>query len=118
MNKQFYHISMLLISTLLCLSFASAAVAMAPCVKNPNANTLMLQAAIDAAQPGSTLVLPSGVCVLAKCDIAQGHICYGPTGLRHSSALYIGQKSKLTLVGAGNGTSVLKLDPNPPGAPG
>jgi len=90
-----------------------------PCQADPIANTLALQQAIDSAAPGSTIVLPSGVCVLAKCDIAhQGNICYGGAGLPHRSALHIGKyralTSGLTLLGAADGTSVLKLDPNPP----
>src|SRR5262249_49149666 len=88
------------------------------CGAAPAANTRALQQAIDSAAPGSTLTLPSGVCVLAKCDIAQGKICYGGAGLPHHSALHIGKYqsliSNLTLAGAADGTSVLKLDPNPP----
>src|SRR5215813_6465165 len=88
------------------------------CGADPSANTRALQQAIDSAAPGSTLVLPSGVCVLAKCDIAQGKICYGGAGFPHHSALHIGKFqsliSHLTLAGAADGTSVLKLDPNPP----
>jgi hypothetical protein len=84
-----------------------------PCGSDPRANTRMLQEAIDNAGPGSTLVLRPGVCVVAKCDIAQGAPCVGVAG-RHDSALYMGKKSNLTLVGAADGTSVLKLDPNPP----
>ena len=88
------------------------------CGTDPGANTRMLQQAIDSAAPGSTLTLPPGVCVLAKCDIAQGKICYGGAGLPHHSALHIGKYqslvSNLTLAGAADGTSVLKLDPNPP----
>ena len=93
------------------------AVALPACGPNPNVNTLTLQAAIDTAPSGSTLILPSGVCVLAKCEMAQGSVCYGVSG-RHHSALYIGNKSDLTLEGAADGTSVLKLDPNPPSSPG
>jgi len=103
---------------MLWFSCASAAVAaMPPCGSDPKANTLLLQKAIDQAPAGATLELPPGVCVLAKCDIAKGQICYSPAGLRHSSALHIGKKSKLTLTGAANGTSVLKLDPHPPRSP-
>lgn len=124
MRKQHYSTIMLFIFTILRYSAVSAAtpsggsIALPPCGADPNANTLMLQAAIDAAPNGSTLVLSPGVCVLAKCDLAQGHICYSSAGLRHSSTLNIGQKSNLTLTGAAGGTSVLKLDPNPPGTPG
>jgi hypothetical protein len=89
-----------------------------PCGNNPSKNTTMLQAKIDLANPGDTLVLPAGVCVVAKCDIAQGHICYGVAGHPHRSALHVGKKSHLTIVGATHGTSVLKLDPHPPGTPG
>jgi hypothetical protein len=85
------------------------------CGRNPSDNTSMLQEALDDAGPGATLVLAPGVCVIAKCEIALGAICYGiPSTGRHNSALYIGGKSNLTLVGAANDTSVLKLDPNPP----
>ena len=91
----------------------SLPVALPACGNDPNANTRALQQAINNAGPGSTLELPAGVCVVAKCDYATGAICYGVAG-RHSSALYIGAKSDLTLVGAADGASVLKLDPNPP----
>jgi Right handed beta helix region len=101
------------------LSTSSAAItsnspgALPACGSDPNANTFALQQAIDNAGPGSTLTLPPGVCVLAKCDIARGEICYGIAG-RHSSALYIGGRKDLTLIGTADGTSVLKLDPDPP----
>jgi hypothetical protein len=75
-----------------------------PCGSDPRANTRMLQEAIGNAGPGSTLVLRPGVCVVAKCDIAQGAPCVGVAG-RHDSALYMGKKSNLTLVGAADGTS-------------
>src|SRR5262249_60397288 len=84
------------------LTFATLPIIMAPpvraqtiylpaCGADPGANTRALQQAIDNAAPGSTLVLPSGVCVLAKCDIAQGKICYGGAGLAHHSAPHIGK---------------------------
>ncbi len=118
--------SLLLAIGVLVFSFSSASAAAPPtglvplptCGSDPSANTRMLQAAIDAAPDNSTLVFSPGVCVVAKCDIAQGRICYGPSGQRHFSALHIGERSQLTLVGAADGTSVLKLDPNPPGSPG
>jgi hypothetical protein len=81
---------------------SSSSVALSACGSDPNANTLALQQAIESAGPGSTLTLPPGVCVLAKCDIARGEICYGIAG-RHSSALYIGGRSDLTLAGAVDG---------------
>ena len=88
------------------------------CGADPSANTRALQQAINSAKPGSTLILPPGVCVLAKCDIAQGKTCYGGAGLPHHSALHIGKYqsliTNLTLAGAADGTSALKLDPNPP----
>ena len=83
------------------------------CGRDPNANTLALQQAIDGAAPGSTLALSPGVCIVAKCDYAKGTPCPGIEG-RHDSALYLGGRSDLTLVGAADGTSVLKLDPDPP----
>lgn len=86
------------------------------CGANPNNNTLMLQQAITSAPQGATLVLPSGVCVLAKCAIAQGAPCYTPGAGRYDSAVEIGRKHDLTLTGAADGTSRLKLDPNPPRA--
>src|SRR5262245_24689506 len=70
------------------------------CGSNPSANTLALQQAIDQAPAGSTLVLPPGQCVLAKCDVARGSICYGAFGTRNLGALYIGNRSSLTFVGA------------------
>jgi Right handed beta helix region len=112
-------LTFVIIALVVALSPSSAAitsnspVALPACGSDPNANTLALQQAIDSAGPGSTLALPPGVCVLAKCDIARGEICYGIAG-RHSSALYIGGRSDLTLAGAADGTSVLKLDPDPP----
>ncbi len=90
-----------------------SAVVLPACGNDPNANTRALQQAINSAGPGSTLSLAPGVCVVAKCDIATGTNCSGVAG-RHDSALYIGAKSGLTLLGAADGTSVLKLDPNPP----
>src|SRR5262249_38063881 len=57
--------------------------------------------------------LSSGVCVVAKCDIAKGAICYGSAG-RIFSALDFGDKTNLTLTGSPDGSSALKLDPNPP----
>ena len=120
-----YRLGLLLACALARVFFSTASAATPPtepvvlpaCGPNPNTNTLTLQAAIDAAPVGSTLTLPSGVCVLATCEIAHGGVCYGVSG-RHLSALYIGNKSDLTLEGAADGTSVLKLDPNPPGLPG
>jgi hypothetical protein len=90
-------------------------VALPACGNDPNANTRALQRAINEARPGATLTLPPGVCVLAKCEFATGTSCSGieNTG-RHRSALYIGERRELTLAGAADGTSVLKLDPDPP----
>lgn len=126
MNRQYRTSNVMFLVTLLSLSlpsFASAAttgavIPLPVCSTNPSDNTTMLQAKINLANPGDTLVLPAGVCVVAKCDIAHGQLCYGVDGHPHRSALYIGNKSNLTIVGAANGTSVLKLDPNPPGIPG
>ncbi len=126
MKKQFSKGSVLFLFILLSVSWTSLAAAITtgaiislpPCGNNPNENTKLLQAKIDLANPGDTLVLPSGECVVAKCDIAQNKICYGVAGLPHRSALHIGKKSHLTIVGAANGASVLKLDPHPPGSPG
>src|SRR6267142_633639 len=89
------------------------------CGTDHSANTLALQKEIDDAAQGTTLVLPPGVCGVAKCNLAhQGKICYGGAGLPHNSALHIGKYqaliSNLTLAGAADGTSVLKLDPSPP----
>lgn len=89
-------------------------VSLPACGADPNANTRALQQAIDHAAPGATLVLPPGECVVAKCDLARGSICYGANGRPHRSALNIGNRSDLTFVGADDGTSVLKLDPHPP----
>ena len=126
MNSQQDRTNVLSLVTLLSFSFLlgtgavarAATVPLPSCGNDPSANTNMLQAKIDLANPGDTLVLSPGVCVVAKCDIAQGHICYGAAGLPHRSALHIGNKSHVTIVGAPDGTSVLKLDPNPPGSPG
>jgi len=96
------------------VSAQSLPVALPTCSADASANTRALQQAIDNAAAGSTLVLPPGECVVAKCDVAQGTICYGANGRPHRSALNIGNRSDLTLLGADDGTSVLKLDPNPP----
>src|SRR5262249_62425183 len=84
------------------------------CGTDPSANTRALQQAINNATPGTTLVLPPGVCVLAKCDVAQGSLCYGGAGRPHASALHIGKFqsliTRLTLAGAADRTRVLKLD--------
>jgi len=107
------------------LTFATLLVIMGPsllaqtidlpaCGADPSANTLALQQAINNAAPGSTLVLPAGVCVVAKCDIVKGRACYGPAGDRILSAIDIGSKTNLTLTGTPGVASALKLDPNPP----
>jgi hypothetical protein len=72
---------------------SSSSVALPACGSDPNANTLALQQAIDNAGPGSTLTLPVGVCVLAKCDIARGEICSltGKSGRRLHFYLWGGQ---------------------------
>ena len=126
-SKRYWRSALVLIGATLALALSplpalsapqSAPVYLPACGADPGANTRMWQQAINNAAPGSTLVLPPGVCVVAKCDIAQGRICYGAAGLPHHSALQIGKYgttiSDLTLVGAADGTSVLKLDPNPP----
>jgi hypothetical protein len=84
------------------------------CGTDPVQNTRTLQRAISNAKPSDTLVLPPGVCVLAKCEADPTASCKGASG-PHLSALYIGNKlnSNLELVGDPGGTSVLKLDPNP-----
>ena len=86
------------------------------CGSDPAANTLALQQAVNNAPAGSTLTLPSGVCVLAKCAVANGGVlCTGLNNAgRHFSAVDIGKKTNLTIAGAADGTSVLKLDPDPP----
>src|SRR5438094_2053558 len=113
--------ALLTIGILACsLLIASSVTAQSPpiqlpaCGADPNANTRALQTAIDNAAPGSTLVLAPGECVLAKCDLARGSICYGANGRPHRSALNFGNRTALTLAGADDGTSVLKLDPTPP----
>ena len=126
-NNRYWHGALVLITVPLALALSPVSSLSAPqnapvylpaCGADPGANTRNWQQAINDAEPGSTLVLPPGVCVVAKCDIAQGKICYGAAGLPHHSALQIGKYgaviSGLTLVGAADGTSVLKLDPNPP----
>ncbi len=96
------------------LSAQTPPIQLPTCGSDPVANTLALQQAIDQAPAGTTLSLPPGECVLAKCDVAKGKICYGAFGRPHLGALYVGNRSALTFVGAADGTSVLKLDPNPP----
>jgi hypothetical protein len=85
-----------------------------PCGGDPEKNRSDIQQKIDDANPGDTLVLPPGVCVVARCGVAQGKGCGGVDGVFHASALYVGGKSQLTIVGADDGTSVLALDPSPP----
>jgi hypothetical protein len=104
----------LALATASTLNAQTAPIQLPTCGGDPVANTLAMQQAIDQAPAGSTLTLPSGECVLAKCDVAKGKICYGAFGRPHLGALYIGNRSSLTFVGAADGTSVLKLDPNPP----
>jgi hypothetical protein len=126
-NKRYWSGSLVVITATLALVLSplpplsaaqNAPVYLPACGADPGANTRTWQQAINDAAPGSTLILPPGVCVVAKCDIAQGKICYGAAGLPHHSALQIGKYgsviSGLTLAGAADGTSVLKLDPNPP----
>src|SRR5262245_49442967 len=113
------------------VSAADLTVYLPLCGSDPAANTKTLQDAIDHAQNGTTLVLPHGTCVVAKCDVVYGNgnpsrSCYGAAGTPHYSALHIGKKAtatpftpeevttNITLAGAADGTSVLKLDPNPP----
>jgi hypothetical protein len=96
------------------LTAQTAPIQLPVCSGSPSANTLALQQAIDQAPNGSTLILPPGECVVAKCDAARGVICYGSFGRPHLGALYIGNRSALTFLGAADGTSALKLDPNPP----
>ena len=104
----------LLFGVWLSASFSAFAATPLFCGLDPITNTKSLQAAINVAVPGETLVLPTGKCVLAKCEVATGGaICYGAAG-RHNSALHIGKKTNIALVGAADGTSVLKLDPKPP----
>jgi hypothetical protein len=96
---------------------ASAPVVSLPaCGSDPAANTRALQQAVNDAPTGSTLTLPSGVCVLAKCSVANPDgACAGLNGAgQYQSAVDIGKKTNLTIAGAADGTSVLKLDPNPP----
>jgi hypothetical protein len=106
-------------SLLLTASPAPAVVFDAPaCTGDPVANTRALQATIDQALPGDTVRLPPGDCVVAKCDLTAPRLCYGVLGTPHRSALYIGGRTDLTLIGADDGTSVIRLDPNPSGTPG
>ena len=115
--------SLVVVATLI-LALSASSVAMAQgvliplpaCGVDPNANTRVLQQAIDTAAPGSTLVLPPGECVVARCDLVPGAVCLGAARHARNSALNFGNTSDLTLLGAADGTSVLKLDPNPPRA--
>src|SRR5690349_11540613 len=106
---------LLFVITLLLLPSAFAAPSFV-CGANPAQNTRTVQALINKAKSVDTITLPPGVCVLAKCEVADPSAsCSGATG-KHSSALYIGKplSSRLDIVGDPSGTSVLKLDPNPP----
>ena len=86
MNTQYGKINLLYVATLLGFSCVlgtvavtqAATVTLPPCGNDPSTNTKTLQAKIDLANPGDTLVLPAGVCVVAKCEIAHGQICYDP----------------------------------------
>jgi hypothetical protein len=84
------------------------------CGKDPIQNTKNVQLVFDRAKRIQTIVLPPGVCVLAKCELANPgpKTCTGASG-QHSSALYIGKRlsGQLDVVGDPSGTSVLKLDP-------
>lgn len=120
-ERQYQKIFLFLIAWLGLVFFASPlatakglTIYLPACGSDPNANTRALQQAIDNAPDGSTLVLASGVCVITKCENAEEESCDIPeSGLRRNSALKI-SKSSLTLVGAPDTSSVLKLDPNPP----
>ena len=118
MKRFFWIFTFTILSITMAAQIRAQTINLPSCSTDPNANTIALQQAINNATPGSTLVLPPGVCVLAKCDLAQGKICYGGAGVPHHSALHIGKfqslVSNLTLIGGADGTSVLKLDPNPP----
>jgi hypothetical protein len=106
-------------TVMLMASPAPAVVLDAPaCSGDPVANTWALQETIDAALPGDTVRLPPGDCVVAKCDLTANRTCYGVLGTPHRSAVYLGGRTDLTLLGADDGTSVLRLDPDPPGTPG
>ncbi len=52
----------------------NAPVYLPACGADPGANTRMWQQTINDAAPGSTLILPPGVSVLSKCEIAPGKI--------------------------------------------
>src|SRR3954470_16254438 len=91
------------------LSAQTPPIQLPACGSDPIANTRAVQQAIDQAPAGSTLTLPPGECVLAKCDVARGAICYGAFGRPHLGTLYIGNRSALTIEGADDGASVLKL---------
>jgi len=77
MKEQFYNKSVLFLFTILSLSFSSLATAMTAgvtiplptCGSDPNANTKMIQAKIDLANPGDTLILPSGMCVVSTTSL-------------------------------------------------
>src|SRR5919109_3681952 len=112
-NKRYWRGALALVSVTVALALPPVPAFSAPqnapvylpaCGADPGANTRMWQQAINDAGPGSTLILPPGVCVVAKCDIAQGKICYGAAGLPHHAALQIGKYgvvvSGLTLAGA------------------
>ena len=109
---------LLIVITLFSLPPALAAPSFV-CGANPAQNTKIVQQAINGARRVDTIVLPTGVCVLAKCEVGDPNAnCNGVKGA-HSSALYIGNRlnSQLDIVGDASGTSVLKLDPNPPRKP-
>jgi hypothetical protein len=90
------------------------------CGTDPATNTRTIQAAIDGAAAGDTVMLPAGDCVVAKCDVAvsTGRPCYGAAGVPHRSALHIGGRSDLTIIGTPGGASTVRLDPAPPAPPG
>src|SRR5262249_24641428 len=114
MKRIIYALTFATLQIIMASSVRAQTIYLPACGADPGANTRALQQAIDSAAPGSTLALPSGVCLPAKCDTAQGKFCYGGAGLPHHSALHIGKYqsliSNLTLAGATHRTRVLKLD--------
>src|SRR5215475_6516307 len=88
MKRIIYALTFVTLPIIMAPSVRAQTIYLPACGADPGANTRALQQSIDSAAPGSTLVLPSGVCVLAKCDIAQGKICYDGAGPPYTSKLH------------------------------